>query len=278
VKAGGGIPGAYAHARVIDLAQPLETGMPVSPNHPAFRMALIRRHGDMVRPDGSSASNELIVTGGHVGTHIDSLCHVSYKGELHGGHAAEDAQKGGRFSVHGVETVPVLFCRGILLDVAGAKAVSHLEPAYGVSAEDLQECATRAGVEVRRGDVVLVRTGWSQLWADSSRYLGTEEGAPGVNLEGAEWLADHGVVATGTDTTAYEQILAGTGHALLPVHRLLLFERGIFIMEHLNLEELTEVATEFLFVAAPLKITGATGSPIRPIAVIDGVGPGDSEE
>ncbi|WP_262403618.1 cyclase family protein [Actinomadura sp. CNU-125] len=71
--------------RLIELGQPFFTGMPCSPNHPGFRMTLIRRHGDMMRPDGGSAANEIIVTGGHVGTHIDALSHVSHDGELHGG-------------------------------------------------------------------------------------------------------------------------------------------------------------------------------------------------
>ncbi|MFB3051808.1 MAG: cyclase family protein, partial [Acidimicrobiia bacterium] len=79
-------------ARVIDLAQPLHRGMPVSPNHPSFQLALMRRHGDMVRSDGGSAANEIIVTGGHVGTHIDSLAHVSQDGRLHGGVDAESLQ------------------------------------------------------------------------------------------------------------------------------------------------------------------------------------------
>ena len=72
-------------SRVYDLAQPLEAATPVSPNHPAFRMALIRRHGDSVRADGTSGANELITMGGHTGTHVDALCHVSSHMKLHGG-------------------------------------------------------------------------------------------------------------------------------------------------------------------------------------------------
>ncbi len=74
-----------AGLRIVELGQPLFTGMPCSPNHPGFRMTLVRRHGDMVRPDGGSAANEIIITGGHVGTHIDALSHVSHDGRLHGG-------------------------------------------------------------------------------------------------------------------------------------------------------------------------------------------------
>ncbi|HEX6234043.1 MAG TPA: cyclase family protein, partial [Jiangellaceae bacterium] len=80
---------------VYDLGRPLETGMPSSANHPGFRMTLLRRHGDMVRADGSSAANELIITGGHVGTHMDALAHVSYRGMLHGGVPVAEAMEHG---------------------------------------------------------------------------------------------------------------------------------------------------------------------------------------
>jgi kynurenine formamidase len=253
----------------VELGQPLFTGMPCSPNHPGFRMTLARRHGDMVRPDGSSAANEMIVTGGHVGTHIDALSHVSYRGALHGGVDAAAAQTGGAFREHGTEKIPPLVTRGVLLDVAGARGVDTLEPGYGVTAADLAAAAERAGVEPAAGDVAVIRTGWARNFGDATTYLGAATGVPGVTEPAAAWLAERGVVATGTDTTAYEQIAPGAGHTLLPVHRFLLVERGIYIMEHLNLEAAAERGlTEFLFLTLPLRITGGTGSPIRPVAVV----------
>src|ERR671932_255544 len=105
--------------RVYDLAHTLDPAMPVSPNHPGYRMALLRRHGDMVRADGGSASNEMIVMGGHTGTHLDALAHVSHAGRLYGGLDAHAAQQGGRFTTLGVDTVAPLFCRGVVLDFAG---------------------------------------------------------------------------------------------------------------------------------------------------------------
>jgi kynurenine formamidase len=88
-------------------------------------------------------------------------------------------------------------------------------------------------------------------------------------VEAAEWLAAKGIRATGADTTAYEQIRPGSGHSILPVHRVLLVDAGIHIIEHLNLEEASRQGlTEFVFVMAPLRIAGGTGSPIRPVAVV----------
>lgn len=253
----------------VELGQPLFTGMPSSPNHPGFRMSLTRRHGDTTRPDGSSAASEMLITGGHVGTHIDALAHVSYHGALHGGVDADEAQRGGTFAEHGAERIPPLVTRGVLLDVAAAHSVDSLEPGYGVTEADLVAAGRRAGVEPRAGDVALVRTGWARHFSDAHTYLGHDSGVPGPTEQAARWLVERDIVATGADTTAYEQIPAGAGHRLLPVHRLLLVEHGTYIMEHLNLEDASARGlTEFLFIVAPLRIVGGTGSPIRPIAVV----------
>ena len=258
-----------AEPHLVELGQPLFTGMPCSPNHPGFRMALSRRHGDMVRPDGGSAANETIVTGGHVGTHIDALAHVSHEGLLHGGVDAAEAQTGGAFSRHGAEETPAMVTRGVLLDVAAVHDTPTLPGGYGVTAADLDAAARQGGAEPRPGDVALVRTGWARHFDDATAYLGKESGVPGLTEEAGEWLVARGVRAVGADTTACEQIPAGAGHSVLPVHRLLLVEHGVYIMEHLALEELAATGQHaFVFVVAPLRIVGGTGSPIRPVAVV----------
>lgn len=255
--------------RTVELSHPLVTGMSTSPNHPGFRMTLIRRHGDTVRPDGGSASNELIITGGHVGTHIDALSHVSQDGCLYGDVDAEAAQRGGRHAEHGAERIPPMITRGVLLDVAATRGVEELEGGHGVTADDLAAAAERAGAEPGRGDVALVRTGWARHFTDPVAYIGHDSGVPGVTEDGAQWLVERGVIATGADTTAYERIPPGTGHRVLPVHRILLVEHGIHIIEHLDMEEASRQGlTEFLFVLAPLRIVGGTGSPVRPVAVV----------
>jgi kynurenine formamidase len=255
--------------RTVELGQPLFTGMPCSPNHPGFRMTLIRRHGDMVRPDGGSASNEILVTGGHVGTHVDALAHVSHEGCLHGGVDAVESQVGGVHREHGAEKIPPMITRGVLLDVAATRGVDVLEPGEGVTADDLAAAAARAGAEPARGDVALVRTGWARHFGDAATYLGQSDGVPGVDESGARWLAERGVVAAGSDTTAFERIPPGAGHRELPVHRILLVEHGIHIVEHLALEDASAAGLgEFLFVMAPLRIVGGTGSPVRPVAVL----------
>ncbi len=255
---------------IYDLAQPLAAETPHSPNHPPFRMSLMRRHGDMVREDGSSSANELLVTGGHTGTHVDALAHVSYEGRLHGGVYAEEAQRGGRFSTLGVDAMEPMVCRGVLLDVAGLHGVNVLPSGYGITEEDFEAASEKADVEVRPGDVALVRSGWARNFGDTEAFLGHETGVPGPTEGAARWLAEKGVRATGGETIAYEQIKPSVGHRLLPVHRLLLIERGIHIIEVMNLTELAaDWVYEFVFVLAPLNITGGTGSPVRPLAVVE---------
>lgn len=257
-------------ARVFDLAQGLEPATPTSPNHPPFRMALLRRHGDAVRPDGGSGANELFTMGGHTGTHIDALCHVSYSMRLHGGLDAAEASRGGRFQQLGVETIAPMLCRGVLLDVPAALGLSVLEPAQPIEATDLERTCAAQGLEIHPGDAVLVRTGWPVgRYQDNAAYAGWTTGVPGPDESAARWLAQRKVRVTGADTIAYEWLAAGAGHSRLPVHTILLIEHGIHIVEVMALEELArERVYEFLFLLVPLKLVGATGSPVRPLAIV----------
>lgn len=256
-------------ATVIDLAHTYERGMPVSPNHPAYQYSMMRRHGDMVRSDGGSAANEIIVLGGHVGTHIDALGHVSHDGRLHGGIDAESSQTNTGLTAHGIDATDPIICRGVLLDIPAVRGVDVLDGGDEVTVEDLEAAVRRAGVEVGPGDAVLIRTGWAAHWEQVERFRGQVDGAPGPGAAAARWLADRGIRVTGAETIAYEVIRPGEGHATLPVHRILLVEAGINILEVMDLTALASAgATEFLFVAAPLKIKGGTGSPVRPLAVV----------
>lgn len=255
--------------RVFDLGRPMFVGMPQSPNHPAFSHTFPRLHGDMVRPDGGSAANDLIMTGTHVGTHIDALAHVSHEGLLFGGHPAVVGADGG-FSALGVHTIPPMVRRGVLLDVPRALGQDACEPAYLITPADLDRTASFQQVEVGPADVVLIRSGWGQRFDDGTdAYLGTATGVPGIGEAGARWLARRQVYAAGADTIAFEQLPAGGGHRLLPAHRILLVDAGIYLIETLALEELAEARVfEFTLVVVPLNIVGATGSPVRPLAVV----------
>lgn len=255
--------------RQFDLSRPMVAGMPQSPNHPQYRLAMPRRHGDVVRADGGSAANDLLVTGTHVGTHIDALGHVSHCGELYGGVPADEAQRSGRLSSHGVEEIEPIVGRGILLDVPAALDVACCDPGYEITPADLGRCVERQRTEPLPGDVLLVNSGWGQQWSDGDAFIGAESGVPGVGEAGANWLAEHHPRAVGADTIAFECIKAGAGHALLPAHRVLLVDAGINIIETMRLDEIAAArAYQFLFVLTPLPLVGATGSPVRPLAIV----------
>jgi len=259
-----------AGLRVVDLGRTLTVGMPQSPNHPAYWHSLPRRHGDMVRADGGSAANDMISMGTHVGTHVDALAHVSQDGLLHGGLDAAAALQGGRYVELGAHTIEPMVRRGVLLDVPGTLGVACLDPGYEIGIQDLEATVRRQGVVIGAGDVVLVRSGWGRHFdSDPPQFTGHASGVPGVGEAGATWLAGHGVHAVGADTIAFERLAPGAGHGLLPAHRVLLVEHGIYIIETMVLDQLARDGIhEFCFVLSPLPLFGATGSPVRPLAVV----------
>ena len=255
-------------SRIYDLAQPYFVGMPHFPTHPPFLFGLTKKHGDMVSESGASSSSDAIALGSHVGTHIDALCHFSCNGKLYGGVEAKTIQTdAGGVQRHSVDTIAPIVRRGVLLDIAGHLSAEELPPDFNITPEHLESAAKAETVEIHNGDVVLLRTGWARFWSDSARYItgghGTTATGPGPELEGARWLSKRGVFAAGSDTVAFERVPSP-----MAVHVHLLVESGIHIIEALNLEELArDRVYEFVFVAAPLKIRGGTGSPIRPLAL-----------
>jgi kynurenine formamidase len=256
-------------AEVEDLAHSYFVGMPQSPNHPPFRFLLERRHGDVVRADGGSAANELIVLGGHVGTHVDALAHVSQDGLVHGGVPASEIQSNRGLTQYGIDMFAPYVGRAVLLDVAAVHGVASLEPGYEVTAGDLDAAARRHAVEFHDGDVILVGTGWSRRWDERETFIGQAGGVPGPGVEAGRWLADRRPRAVGAESIAFEHLAPGAGHALLPVHRILLVEEGINIIETMNLARLLDRGVaEFALVLNPLPVIGATGGPVRPLAIL----------
>lgn len=252
--------------KVYEVGFPHEPGIPHALAHPPFLYSMVKMHNDApIGNSNLSAANDIITTGTHTGTHIDAIGHVSCDGYLHDGVFVDEAQDKGRgLNRHSIDEVHPIIRRGVLLDVARYKGVSHLDPAYPIGAEDLSQTAARQGVTIEKGDAVLIHTGWGQYFHQPRKYISSAEGNPGPDEEGARWLLEQGMELAGGDTFAFE---VTPSHAL-PVHRLLLVEHGIPIVEALNLTEIAEDQVyTFLFVCLPLRITGGTGSPIRPIAI-----------
>jgi len=258
-----------AKHRVHDLAHSYFPGMPHFPTHPPFVFGLTRKHGDMMMEGGVSSSAESIALGGHVGTHIDALCHYSCDGRLHGGVEAKNIQSDSAgFSELGVETIAPILRRGVLLDIAAQMQMDALPADFAILPDHLDAALQTAQTTIQAGDVVLLRTGWARYFANFAQYvtggLGHVVAGPGPGIEAARWLSERGIFAAGSDTIAFEKVPA----ARMPVHVHLLVESGIHIIEALNLEDLSRDGIhEFVFIAAPLKIRGGTGSPMRPLAL-----------
>ncbi|MDI3342023.1 MAG: cyclase family protein [Sphaerobacter sp.] len=263
-------PGASGPLRVFDLEQPRTADMPIMPSHrPGYSYFLYRRHADTYPLEAGprSSASGIIVCMEHSGTHIDALCHQADDLTLCGGVPVQEVEGPNGFTRLAIEEVPPLVGRGVLLDVPRALGREELAPGYAITVADLERCCAAQGVEVRAGDVVLVRTGNARHWGDPERYLT----GPGVAGAASAWLAARGVRAVGADNMAWDVIgpVDPEFGCTLPGHLLLLARHGIYIIENLQLEELAAAApAEFAFVCTPLKFVGATGSPVRPLALV----------
>jgi kynurenine formamidase len=261
-----------ARARVFDLEQSRFAGMPVHPAHkPGYFYGLHRRHRDSYRPaqhGPRSGASGVLTMMEHSGTHIDALCHQACDMTLYGGVKVDEVERMDGYRQYGAETMEPLLARGVLLDIAALKGVGQLPQNYAITADDFVAAARASTVTVTPGDVLLVRTGFATAWTDEATYLN----AAGVSKSGNIWAADQGVRAVGADNMAWDCMTErdpDTNMALFG-HAHLLVTHGIHIIENLNLEALAAAKIyEFGFVGLPLKFRGATGSPIRPIALVD---------
>lgn len=258
--------GALAGARTFELEHMRYIGAPIYPAHwPGFIYSL-HRHHEVVEGRARTSASGTITMQEHSGTHIDALCHQAVEMLMFGGvRVTPDVQTPRGFTSLGVETIEPILRRGILLDVAADKGVDCLPRNYLVTEDDLISAAARSDIAIREGDCVLVRTGNGRHYDDPEVYLG----GPGIGAEAARWLAGHRPLLCGADNVAFDvpdHVDPELGS--LPCHTVLIYEAGIYIVENLNLEELSASGTtEFLFICLPLKLQGVTGSPVRPVAL-----------
>ncbi|MBS1881876.1 MAG: cyclase family protein [Actinobacteria bacterium] len=270
-----------SEGRIYSLDSGWWNGMPMLPIHPQFNVLTyrsprgFRNQGDQdfLKPEnnreGYSFISELILGSAHSGTHIDAIGHItcgadnSYYG---GGSTDEKLGDFGLLESDAAQLAPII-ARGVMIDVPALLGVDSLEAHHGVDGAELQAAVERQGSEVRKGDVALLRTGQMFHWPDEEALAAVT--GSGLSLDGARWLTERGVIAVGGDTVALECSPSGIEGTPQPVHIHLIHERGIPILEWVNCEELARDGVyEFLFVCLPLGIGGATGSMVRPIAIV----------
>ncbi len=203
----------------------------------------------------------------HMGTHIDALNHFGLNGEIYNGFSADEHLGDRGWQRTGAETIPPIIARGVMLDVAAARGVAELPASYGITVDDLKKALDRQGLRLQPGDVVLIRGGRMRAWPDDAGYVDDQ---PGLSLPAARWLAEEQqVLAIGGDNLSLEHFPVAQGaDTWVPVHTYLLAQAGVPIIEVVNLEELARDGVhEFAFIAASLKLRGASAAPFRPLAL-----------
>ena len=257
--------------RTISLSRPLKTELSRANPEPAdHHMTLL---GARDHPDGVAFAKDYIGLDYHNDSHshLDALCHVSFDGSLYNGRPADAVSDDGA----SVETVEVLkdglVGRGVLLDIPRVRNVRWLEPGDSVLPADLEKAERQQGVQVGEGDILLVRTGHAARLEE----LGPWDVAAwkaGLHPACARFLAERHVSALGCDSNS-DTAPAVTEGVGFPIHVLALTAMGVHLLDYLRLGELADASHEagrweFLFIGAPLRITGGTGSPLNPIAVL----------
>ena len=204
-------------------------------------------------------------------THIDALCHVAYEGRLYNDRSGA-AMTGEGVAVNSIEVLrDGLVGRGVLLDIPRVRGVPWLEPGEHVFAEDLEAAEREQRVSVAEGDILLVRTGHSRRLAELGPW-NTPESKAGLHPTALRFLASRAVAALGSDGNS-DTAPSTTDGVDFPIHALAIAAMGLHLLDYLQFEELAVVCErarrwEFLFVAAPLRIVGGTGSPVNPLAVL----------
>ena len=266
---------AAAHACRTGKAYPL--GMPIGRGTPPVfarpdpqRLALVgpSDSGDYARfgaPPGVGQAEDLLVFPSHCGTHMDALSHVFADDRIWNGYASDTITTRRGASRCGIERTAGFAARAVLLDVAGHEGLPLLEPGRALDSSDLEACRAAQQVEIRPGDVLLVRTGWTEAF---SRREAPDPGRQaGLGLGAVEFVRDHDVAVVGADNTAVEVLPFDRG-VFLGVHIELLVRLGIPLLEHLWLGDLAaDRCLESLLAVGGLPVVGATGSPVNPVAI-----------
>lgn len=217
---------------------------------------------------GSDHSNlDDIVTGWlNVGTQIDGLAHMGIGGVFYNGNKSADIVDANGLKKLGIEKVPPLVTRGVLLDMARYKGVQALQGGQAFTVADIEGACRQQGVQIERGDVVLLHTGWMDTMSgDTLRYYDSQ---PGPGRAVAEYLATKGIVALGSDTPRVDVVPFETPQEFFPVHQTLITKNGIYLLESVNTSALARDGVhEFLFVLGQPRFTGASQTIVNPVAI-----------
>jgi kynurenine formamidase len=251
--------------QVFELGRVLNESMPLQ----ATRTFELHTKRTTMNPGSNRrGSNEEMVLAeiGQVGTQFDGFSHQTIGDSLYNCIKVDDVATRTGFTKLGIENVGAIVTRGVLVDVAAAKGVEMLPDSYEISVADLQGALQKQGLALQPGDAVIVHTGWGKLWGkDNGRYMKVN---PGLGAAAAEWVAKQDPVLLGADTAPINVTPSPDPQLSNPVHQIMLVVYGIHLLENMRLDELAAArAYEFALMVQPLKLQGATGSTVAPIAI-----------
>ncbi len=250
---------------VIELGQVLSVDMPINPIR---QFDLHTKRTTMNPQSNRRGSNEELVIAeiGQVGTQFDGFAHQTIGDSMYNCVKVSEAATRTGFTRLGIQNVGAVVTRGVLIDIAALKGVDMLPDTYEITVQDLEQALSKQRVQLRRGDAVVIHTGWGRLWGkDNARYQATN---PGIGVAASEWLARQSPILVGADTAPVEVNPNPDRQLSLPTHQIMLVVNGVHLLENMKLDELAAKRVyEFAIVVEPLKIQGATGSSVAPIAI-----------
>jgi len=219
-----------------------------------------------VGTDVVTSNDERVTTSFGIGSQIDGLGHLGIGNQYYNGLTAADIVRDTGLAELGTHTIPPIVTRGVLLDMTRHFGVDMVPEGTAFNRTEIDAAASAQGIQIQRGDVVLFHTGWLQLLGvDNERYISSQ---PGLGVEGAEYLAELGVVAIGADTPALEVIPFENPQLMFAVHQTLLAKQGVYILESMNTAELAaDTVQTFMFVLGQPKFKGAVQVVVNPIAI-----------
>jgi kynurenine formamidase len=262
--------------KIYELGQVYEQGMPLFGTR-SYSMVLPAR-GPALGQNRLVYNEEFLSTQiGQAGTQLDGLGHVGQEVAMQGGgtehvfyngYTAKEMDAPNGLQRLGIEQLKPIITRGVLIDIAGYKGVAWLPNSYEVTVADVTGALARQGMsaaDIRPGDAVLFRYGWSSLWTQPTAY---NANPPGVGVAVARWVAERRVTMIGSDSFGSEVIPNPQADQAFPVHQELMMKNGILNLENMRFDELVaDRVNEFLLIVTPIRFKGATGSPVRPIAI-----------
>ncbi|MGZ4614928.1 MAG: cyclase family protein [Actinomycetes bacterium] len=262
---------------VHDLAHVLHADIPAFPGR-TFRQHLTTNahHVNRRRPDagpegwGRNSVNwivEQVTATQQMGTHMDALNHLQVGDRTYNGYRLADIVEEHGTNKLGVDTLPQVVTRGLMLDIAKLRGVDRLSAGEVITPADAEAALAAYRTDVRPGDAVFFHTGWGSLWGVDNEMYGGGEPGPGMDLAG--WLADHRVALTGCDTWSFGPVPAEDPGQPFVVPQTLNTRHGVVVVENLRLAGLAAADVhEYMLVISHAKLLGSTGAWVAPLAIV----------